>query len=226
MSEENKKPKTVIIKTIDEKTERTKRRTKMLIVIAAVLVLDIILAAIFIPRAIKRSKEAGQSSSYVVDEKTEARYENMLSYINKERTEVGKTELNEIVVLEYSNKKLKITAKSEEIPSYIEIKATITEEMTSILEIFDNEVLPGQYETSFQDETISTKELNISKKAATGIVTAKNDKDYVSFIANDGHSMLSSCHQEYKEDGLYNYTSVTASSDKLLYDFLYYLSNK
>ena len=226
MSEDKKNPKTVVIKVKDEKTERTRRRTTMIIVIAAVFIFDVILAAIFIPRFIKRNKEAQESRSYIVDEKTEARYTNIVNYINKERTDIGKSELNEIITLEYSNKKLKITAKGEEIPSYIEIKASIGEGMTSILELFDNDVTLGQYEVSFQDETLSNKELNINKKAVKGIVTAKEGKDYVSFIASDGDSMISSCHQQYKEDGSYNYTSVTTSNDKLLYDFLYYLSSK
>lgn len=226
MSEENKKPKTIIIKVKDEDKERKRRRTTMLIIIGAVLIFDIILASIFIPRIIKKNKEAQETSSYIVDEKTETRYTNMLSYLNKERTDIGKSELNEIITFEYTNKKLKITAKGEEIPSYIEIKASISEGMASILELFDNDVTLGQYETSFQDETISNKELNINKKAVKGIVTAKEGKNYVSFIAIDGDNMISSCHQEYKESGSYNYTSISSSEDKLYYDFLYYLSNK
>ena len=70
MSKDERKQKTIIIKTKDENIERTKRRTTLIILIVLVFIFDVILAMIFIPRFIERNKNKTSESSLVVSDTT------------------------------------------------------------------------------------------------------------------------------------------------------------
>ena len=72
MSKDERKQKTIIIKTKDENIERTKRRTTLIILIVLVFIFDVILAMIFIPRFIERNKNKTSESSLVISDTTQS----------------------------------------------------------------------------------------------------------------------------------------------------------
>ena len=226
MNKDNKEePKVIYVKVDNNDDSKKKRRLIAAIILCFVLVIDIVLALIFIPKFLNKNNTT--ESSYVMDENTSTRYENLLSYINKERTDVSKSEMDKIVSLEFINNKLEISLKNEESPSYIEIKLPNDIESSSdALSIFNKGISLGKYETIIYDEQYSVKELNTKdKQSVNGIVSTTGVEDFVSFTTADNYSLISASHKTYNDDGLYDYTSVTEKGDKVTYDFYYYILN-
>ena len=219
-------PKVIYVKVDNDDDNKKKKRLIAVIILCFVLVIDVVLALIFIPKFLNKNNTTTESS-YVMDENTSTRYNNLLGYINKERNDVSKPEMNKIVSLEFVNNKLEISLKNEESPSYIEIKLPSDIETSGdALSIFNKGINLGKYETVIYDEQFSVKELNIKdKQSVNGIVSTTGVEDFVSYTAGENYSLISSSHKIYNNDGLYDYTAVTEKGDKVTYDFYYYILN-
>jgi len=219
---EKEEVKYIYVKDKDPKDEeKKKKRLIALIVCVFIFVIDLICIAIFIPKYFHKNKQS--EDSYVMDENTETRYMNLLSYINKERKDVSKSEMTNIISLQIKDKSLKIALENEELPSYIEIKLPDDYEMDKVMEEFDKDIPLGKYQTTIQDETFTNKELNI--KNFKGKITSFNSNNYVSGIIKEDNTFKVLIHQAYQEDGNYNY-SIVELTNKSLYDICYYIYNR
>ena len=212
----------IYVKDKDPKEEeKKKKRLIALIVCIFIFVIDLICIAIFIPKYFSKNKE--QEDSYVMDENTETRYTNLLSYINKERKDVSKSEMTNIISLQIKEKSLRIALENEELPSYIEIKLPDDYEMDKVMEEFDKDIPLGKYQATIQDEAFTNKELNIEN--IKGKITSFNSNNYVSGIIKEDNTFKVLTHQAYQEDGNYNY-SIVELTNKPLYDICYYIYNR
>ena len=219
---EKEEIKYIYVKDKDPKDEeKKKKRLIALIVCIFIFVIDLICIAIFIPKYFNKNKQL--EDSYVMDENTETKYTNLLSYINKERKDVSKSEMTNIISLQIKDKSLRIALENEELPSYIEIKLPDDYEMDKVMEEFDKDIPLGKYQTTIQDEAFTNKELNI--KNIKGKVTFFNSNNYVSGIIKEDNTFKVLTHQAYQEDGNYNY-SIVELTNKPLYDICYYIYNR
>lgn len=218
---EKEEVKYIYIKDKDPKDEeKKKKRLIALIFCVFIFVIDLICIAIFIPKYFNKNKQS--EDSYVMDENTKSRYANLLNYINKERKDVSKSEMTNIISLQIKDKSLRIALENEELPSYIEIKLSDDYEMDKVMEEFDKDIPLGKYQTTIQDETFTNKELNI--KNFKGKITSFNSNNYVSGIIKEDNTFKVLTHQAYQEDENYNY-SIVELTNKPLYDICYYIYN-
>ena len=201
------------------------KRTIIAIAISASVVVDIVLAIIFIPKFIKGKNSS--SEPYVVKEETITTYENMKSYINDNiEYLVGYEDIKDIYALQFSEKTLYIAGVGETDPIYIEM-GTSCNDIYECLDLFSTTSIP---ETTFQirRENHFDKELDIKGKKIVGEVTSNKYKMYASFTIEFKDGRLGSLvHQEYTDTIDENkITTVTYGDNNSLYDFYYYLLNK
>lgn len=216
----------VKVKNEDEDKNR-KRRIIIAIIISIFLLIDIILAIIFIPKFFnkKNTSSSKPESSYVVGEDTPKIYNNLLRYINIERSDIGGDDAKSIIALTYTDKNLYVTYRCETHPGYINIECDDTNNVTEALNKFKDASLElGDYATTIINETYQeNKTINIDGKEVSSVITKGSTKEYVSFITQyDESTLMCVCHQEYQENGSYNVTKVTTENNPTLFDFYYY----
>ena len=232
LKEEDKKV-TIVNGNDNNDDDRKKNKKKRLIVLIALLIfliIDIVCGIIFIPKIINKlnNKNKESTSSYVMDEYTKNRYNNLLSYINDLRIDsTYEGNISEITALTYDKPHLCVSYQNDNEPGYIEVEIDDKENIDEILEMFkDGHPTAGTYTYAIQKETFNThKTINISSSLIKGHVSTYGVVDYLSctYVYNDT-TLCSLTNEEYSDEGLYNnIVKVTEQEDKLLFDLYYYL---
>ena len=217
---------------MDKENKDSNKKKKPLIItiilVSLFAIIDIVLSIIFIPKMLRNKQSSNNNDKYQLDEYTEARYLNLLTYINNEATFLGAESPTEIVAMQYTvNSHFDISYKTESNAGYIKIdiaKPSVDE----ALDIF-KEGLPSSGITTIQKEEIcTTKTYNGVYEENINLVTTFTTKTYISYTAKcDCGALISLSHKEYQDDGKYSeQTLIKKEEDKLLFDFYYYLLNK
>ena len=206
--------------------DKKKRNSRLIlaIIFSIFAVIDIVLAIIFIPRFFKKSKDSDQ---YVVLKQSIDRYNNILTYINKEVEGIYE-ESSSIVSYTLEDKTIKIsTISNNEKSLYFEI-TTSFETYEDALKGFDNEVPVGSYATSVRYEDITSHSLNVVSDKYVCIHTSSSMESYISCTYLKDKTMYSYTHEHPLGDGSPDgyHKTVTYNESKELYDFYYYLIYK
>jgi hypothetical protein len=235
-NKEEKNKKVVLVKNNnedDDKKKKSKRRLIIIIALIVFLVIDVICGIIFIPKIINKLKGNNKEneSSYMMDQHTSSRYENLLAYINHARFDSSYSDdMSEITALRYDKPYLYVSYQNDTEPGYIEVEIDDKENIDQVLEIF-KDTIPnvGTYSYAIHKEEFNThKNINISSSLIKGHVSTYVSIDYLSCTyLYDGNTLCSLVNEEYSDEGIYsNITKVTEKEDKLLFDFYYYLLTK
>ena len=162
---------------MSEISDKKKRRIIVAIILSLVVVTDITLAIIFIPRFFK--KRASENNKYLVSETTINRYNNILKYINKETNGVYEPSTS-IVSYTLENKVIKLsTVLPNEKSLYVELTTTY-ESYDESLKIFDNDLSVGSYDINVKYEDISSHNLNLQVDKYVCINTNSSTETYIS----------------------------------------------
>ena len=228
-NDEEKKKVTYLQKEEDEKDDWKMGMWIIIFIVGTIFLIIVILIAILVPILMNKNKtsSSSQESSYVIDENTENRYSNLLSYINIERNDLSLSEAKEIVSLQYiDDAYLDVSYKTETNPGYIRIE--ITGGVNAALDIFKESVPTlGTYTTLIQNEENDNKPMIVNYENMIGMVSKIAGSSFISYTAKyDENTLLSLTHAPYSDEGIYEKeTKVSPVTNKTLYDFYYYLLN-
>ena len=231
MSEKDKKEKTIIIKESNN-SSREDKVVAFTIGGSILLTVLLVLLFIFIPRWInkgyKYSSGDNTSSSYVINEDTEEIYNNMKSYINSEIDDLGLGFKNaeEFTSIKFNDHHLTLTYITSDNPGYVDITMPEQDSMSSALTSFiDEPPILGAYGITISDETYGDEVVvHLNDKDINVKTSVKDTHKYVSLMTMKDDSTISVIsHEEYLSSGIYKYIDVTPNSDKVFFDFLYYL---
>lgn len=210
-----------------EKEKKLNRRTILIIAICVSLVVDIVLAIIFIPRYVKNRKQQEEYEQYQVSVDTPVIYNNIVSHINDEiQFLTGYEPIKEIYALQFVDKELLVAGTGETDPMYVTITTNYTDVNNCLNSFKDN--IESEMTLKVIRESHFDKELNVTAKNKVGEVTSNKYKMYVSFTARYENNVLGSLvHNEFLDSGKYEkITMISHDDNSLLYDFYYYLLNK
>lgn len=231
MSKKDKKEKTVIIKESDN-SSREDKVVAFTIGGSILLTVLLVLLFIFIPRWInkgyKYSSATNTSSSYVINEDIEEIYNNLKSYINLEIDDLGLgfKNVDEFTSIKFNDHHLTLTYITSDNPGYVDITMPEQDNMSSALTSFiDEPPILGAYDITISNETYGDEVVvHLNDKDINVKTSVKEPYKYVSLITMKDDSTISVIsHEEYLSSGIYNHIDVTPNSDKVFFDFLYYL---
>ena len=200
---------------------KRERKTRYMIGIYAyfVVIVDIIFAMIFLPQWFKQDNQ----SEYRMDELTIDRYNNLLSYMNKEANDLSLPSSSDIISISYSENHLYIMSDQA---IYFDI-TTNENDVNISLQLFNEDKPLGSYMNTIIVEEINTSlELNTRINVTKSLVTNDISNNYVSYTGLNEEGYVSVTHHLYMENGEYNETTVVENENKAYFDMLYYLSNK
>ena len=230
----------------DDKEDKAKKKKTLLIVFGSIgtaiitiaiivfilLLIGIILLALYVNKLKNKPSPSSSENTYVIDEYTSKRYNNLLTYVNNEYHSLSKSDdIEDISVFTISETHISLIALSDSNPIYMDID-TKKDGVDTILDLFKETTYDaGKFANTIQIETINEElDKNVNQVLDTSlphrtIVTSYLSNNYISYLGmKDDHTFIANTHAIYQNDGAYTSATIT-NENKLLFDMYYYMLN-
>ena len=225
---DQEKDKVTIVKAVDtsDKDKKDKKVTLLVILISSgfIFTVCLIVAAILLSLYFRNKGNTSSSEpEYHVTEETINRYNNLLSYINKERTSVDKSTATEIVSLSFKSKDLCVSYRNSKEPGFIRIETSYTTADECLNAFKDQSPKAGTYATEIKVMEFSSSPMGVERPFITGFVGTYMDNDYLSCTYENDNLSLSSITMALNTDIFIEPEEITLEKDQILYDMYHYI---
>ena len=152
----------------DDKEDKAKKKKTLLIVFGSIgtaiititiivfilLLIGIILLALYVNKLKNKPSPSSSENTYVIDEHTSKRYNNLLTYVNNEYHSLSKSDdIKDISVFTISETHISLIALSDSNPIYMDID-TKKDDVDTILDLFKETTYDaGKFANTIQIET-------------------------------------------------------------------------
>ena len=237
----SKEEKVVLITPKQEEDKKEKKKNIVLIVLGsiagfllttgAIIVIIFALISLGLIYAVNNIPHKSSDETYVVDKYTSNRYDNLLTYVNKEYHSLSQPgDIDTIYTFTISGPHLLLMCLKESTPIYVHIE-TGEADVVEMLNMFkDSSPAVGSFANTFQIESINNDlDKNVSKyidinKPSHIIISQKGTENYISYLGmKDDKTFVSYTHGLYNNEGIYDTSLSITKSNKLLFDMYYYL---